>query len=414
MKSKKEKTDEIRKQIIEELKFKEELNDEKMKELISRYLLEKEITSQFSLKERKSIGKEIFDSLRKMDVLQDLLEDEEITEIMVNGPDHIFMEKRGRITKIERQFSSKEGLLQIINYIASKCNREVNEASPIVDARLSTGERVNVVLSPIALNGPILTIRRFPKIPMSMERLIELKAITEEVAGFLKKAVKAKYNIIVSGGTGCGKTSFLNALSNYIPPEERIITIEDSAELQLQGIENLIRMETRMINVEGGKNITIRDLIKTSLRMRPDRIIVGEVRGEEAMDMVGSAMNCGHDGSMSTIHANSSMDVLSRLENMFLMASDIPITAIRRQIASGVDIMIHLGRLRDKSRKILEITEVVGIEEGEILLNPLYLFREDSKQRGETVEGGLIKIGEMVHRKKMEIAGIREETSQGK
>ena len=408
MKSKKEKTDEIRKQIIEELKFKEELNDEKMKELISRYLLEKEITSQFSLKERKSIGKEIFDSLRKMDVLQDLLEDEEITEIMVNGPDHIFIEKRGRITKIERQFSSKEGLLQIINYITSKCNREVNEASPIVDARLSTGERVNVVLSPIALNGPILTIRRFPKIPMSMERLIELKAITGEAADFLKKAVKAKYNIIVSGGTGCGKTSFLNALSNYIPPEERIITIEDSAELQLQGIENLIRMETRMINMEGGKNITIRDLIKTSLRMRPDRIIVGEVRGEEAMDMVGSAMNCGHDGSMSSAHANSASDMLVRLENMILMSAELPISAIRRQIASGIDLIIHLGRMRDKSRKVLEIIEIEGMEKEDIILNRIFQFQESSDNKEEKVKGELKKCGRLVHIYKMQNAGIKE------
>lgn len=407
MKNKKEKIDQIRKQIIEDLKFKEELSDENMKELISRYLLEKDVITEFTLKERKSIGKEIFDSLRKMDVLQDLLEDEDITEIMVNGPNHIFVERKGKITKIDREFNSKENLLQIINYITARCNREVNESSPIVDARLSTGERVNVVLSPIALNGPILTIRRFPKIPMSMERLMQFGAIHEEAAEFLKKAVRAKYNIIVSGGTGSGKTSFLNALSQYIPSEERIITIEDSAELQLQGIENLIRMETRIMNIEGGKNITIRDLIKTSLRMRPDRILVGEVRGEEAMDMVGSAMNCGHDGSMSTIHANSSADVLSRLENMFLMASEIPIDAIRRQIASGIDLMIHLGRLRDKSRKILEITEVIGMEAGEVVLNPLYIFQENPGKVGSKVEGGLIKVGKMVHTRKMEIAGIK-------
>lgn len=408
MSDKKSKIQSIRKKIMEDLEFKEELNDEKMKELISKYLLEKEITTSFTLNERKKIGKEIFDSLRKMDVLQDLLEDDSITEIMVNGAEHIFIEKEGKIERIPMEFASEEDLLQIINQITAKCNREVNESSPIVDARLKTGERVNVVLSPIALNGPVLTIRRFPKIPMTMNRLKDLKAIDDEAVEFLRKAVLAKYNIIVSGGTGSGKTSFLNALSHYIPKGERIITIEDSAELQLQGIENLVRMETRTVHIEGGRNITIRDLIKTSLRMRPDRIIVGEVRGEEAMDMVGSAMNCGHDGSMSTIHANNATDVLSRLENMFLMAADIPISAIRKQIASGIDLIIQLGRLRDKSRKVLEISEVIGIEKEEVILNRLYLFQERENKGGNQVEGCLVQVGKLVNTYKMEIAGIRE------
>ena len=398
----------IRKKILEEVERKEELTDEKMKELISSYLMTKEIAVSFSLSERKRIGKEIFDSLRKMDILQDFLEDEEITEIMVNGPENIFIEKQGKLEKSEMEFDSTESLIQVIHLITSRCNREVNESSPIVDARLNTGERVNVVLSPIALNGPILTIRKFPCKPMTMERLINLKAINRQAAEFLEKAVKAGYNILVSGGTGSGKTSFLNALSNYIPKEERIITIEDSAELQIQGIENLVRLETRSLSIEGGRSITIRDLIRASLRMRPNRIIVGEVRGEEAMDMVGSAMNCGHDGSMSTIHANSAPDVLSRLENMYLMAAEIPVSAIRRQIASGIDLIVHLARMRDKSRKIIEITEVVGMDEEEVKYNPLYKFREIKKKEGIKVEGELILVGKMVHTKKMEAAGIFE------
>lgn len=404
MENRKEEIRKIRKQIVEDLKFKEELDDEKMKELISGYLLQKEVTEKFSLTERKRIGKEIFDSLRKMDILQDLLEEEEITEIMVNGPENVFIEKEGRLQKIPLEFESKEALLRTIHQITAKCNRSVNESSPIVDARLATGERVNIVLYPIALNGPILTIRRFPRIPMSMEKLIRLGALDCKASVFLQTAVKAKYNILVSGGTGSGKTSLLNALSDFIPKEERIITIEDSAELQIQGIENLIRLETRTLDIAGGKNISIRDLIKTSLRMRPDRIIVGEVRGEEAIDMIGSAMNCGHDGSMSTIHANSAKDVLSRLENMYLMAVEIPVSAIRRQIASGVDLIVQLARLRDKSRKIIEITEITGIENGEIKLNPLYLFQET--REGKRVEGELKQIGTLVHTHKMETAGV--------
>ena len=407
MKDKKSRIQNIRKRILEDLEFKEELSDEKMKELISKYLLEKEVVGSFTLNERKKIGKEIFDSLRKMDVLQDLLEDDDITEIMVNGPENIFIEKEGRIEKLQREFDSEESLIQIINQITAKCNREVNESSPIVDARLKTGERVNVVLSPIALNGPILTIRRFPKKPMTMERLMDLKAINCEAIEFLRKAVLAKYNIIVSGGTGSGKTSFLNALSFYIPREERIVTIEDSAELQLQEIRNLVRLETRTLHIEEGKNITIRDLIKTSLRMRPDRIIVGEVRGEEAMDMIGSAMNCGHDGSMSTIHANSASDVIGRLETMFLMAADIPISAIRKQILSGVDLIIHLGRLRDKSRKVLEISEVIEGDNEKIILNRLYYFRETKEDTNNYVTGELVQKGKLVNTYKMEIAGIK-------
>ncbi len=400
-------TAEIKRNIMSDMKFAEELNEEELKELISHYLLEKEKTYNLTLAQRKQMGKEIFDALRKFDVLQDFMDDEEVTEIMVNGPGHIFIEKNGRIEPVKQQFESSEKLLQLINQMVSACNRSVNESSPIVDARIAkSGARINVVLSPIALNGPILTIRRFPKEPITMEKLINLGAINEEAAAFLEKAVQAKYNIIISGGTGSGKTTFLNALSQYIPSDERIITIEDSAELQIMGIENLIRMETRNVAVEGGKPITIRDLIKTSLRMRPNRIIVGEVRGEEALDMIGSAMNCGHDGSMSSAHANSAKDMLTRLENMILMSAEIPVSAIRRQIASGVDLIIHLGRLRDKSRKVLEIVEITGIKEDQITLNPLYVFKETQDSQKEKVKGRLEKVGELIHTYKMETAGL--------
>lgn len=398
---------EIKRNIMSDMKFAEELNEEELKELISHYLLEKEKTYSLTLSQRKQIGKEIFDALRKFDVLQDYMDDEEVTEIMVNGPEHIFIEKNGKIEAVKQQFESSEKLLQLINQMVSACNRSVNESSPIVDARIAkSGARINVVLSPIALNGPILTIRRFPKEPITMEKLIDLEAINEDVAAFLKKAVQAKYNIIISGGTGSGKTTFLNALSQYIPSDERIITIEDSAELQIMGIENLIRLETRNVMVEGGRSITIRDLIKTSLRMRPNRIIVGEVRGEEALDMIGSAMNCGHDGSMSSAHANSAKDMLTRLENMILMSAEIPVSAIRRQIASGVDLIIHLGRLRDKSRKVLEIVEITGIQDDQIILNPLYVFKETKESRKEKVKGRLEKVGELIHTYKMEAAGL--------
>lgn len=397
---------ELQKKIMEDLNFAEELNDEQLKDLIAKHLLEKEKKYSLSLQQRKQIGKEIFDSFRKLDILQDLIDNDEITEIMVNGPEDIFIEEKGTIHKTNLKFESKEKLLQIIHQIVSECNRSVNETIPIVDARLKRGARVNVVLYPVALNGPILTIRKFPKNPITMKKLVELDAISEEAVAFLKKAVAAKYNIIISGGTGSGKTTFLNALSQYIPGDERIITIEDSAELQILGVKNLIRMETRNANFEGTKQITIRDLIKTSLRMRPDRIIVGEVRGEEAADMVGSAMNCGHDGSMSSAHANSATDMLLRLENMILMSATLPIGAIRRQICSGVDIIIHLGRMRDKSRKVLEISEVKGMESEEIVLNPLFRFHEMEERKLEKVEGKLERVGKLVHIYKMENAGM--------
>ena len=398
MKDRQSKMKRIRQEIMQDPLFEREMTDEKMQEVIGRHLLRKGAEEGLSLTERKQMGKELFYSLRKLDVLQELLEDDRVTEIMVNGPSHIYVEREGKIARLDTEFESGEKLLQVIRQIVSGCNRVVNESSPIVDARLPGGARVNVVLYPIALNGPILTIRRFSDVPMSLERLKEYGAISQEAIDFLIRAVIAKYNILISGGTGSGKTTFLNALSQYIPSDERVITIEDSAELRLWGVENLIRMETRNANLDEGKAITIRDLIKASLRMRPDRIIVGEVRGEEAMDMIGSAMNCGHDGSMSTAHANSAADVLLRLETMILMGVKLPLEAIRRQIASGVDLVIHLGRLRDKSRKVLEITEIVGIKGEEIIMNPLFVFREE--------EGGLVRIGKLHNCYKLESAGI--------
>lgn len=353
----------------------------------------------------RQLRADLFDSLRGLDILQHLIENPEITEIMINGPDCVFVEQEGKISELETGFESEEKLKDVIQQIVAGCNRVVNEASPIVDARLRNGARVNVVLSPIALNGPILTIRRFPDKPITMEELIEKNSISPIVADFLENLVKAGYNIFISGGTGSGKTTFLNVLSEFIPKEERVITIEDSAELQLQGLRNLVRMETRNSNVEGCKEITIRDLIRTSLRMRPDRIIVGEVRGAEAADMM-QCLNTGHSGSMSTGHANSGADMLLRLENMILMAMDIPLEAIRRQIATGIDIIIHLGRLRDKSRRVLEIIEIQGYSNNQYELNPLYLFEEAGEDENGKVQGELTAQGDLQQVHKLMAAGI--------
>lgn len=344
--------------------------------------------------------------MRKLDILQELIDDADISEIMINGKDSIFVERSGQIEKLEIKFDSEEKLKSIIQQIVAKCNRVVNESSPIVDARLSNGSRVNVVLDPVALNGPIMTIRKFPDDPLTIKQLIKIGSLTEETANFLRNAVKAGYNILVSGGTGSGKTTFLNALSSFIPGDERIITIEDSAELQIQGIDNLVRLETKNANVEGKNAITIRDLIKSSLRMRPNRIIVGEVRGAEAFDMICSAMNCGHDGSMSTVHSNSAIDTIARLETMILMAVELPVTAIRRQICSGVDIIIHLSRMRDKSRHVVEISEIDCVKDGEVKMNVLYKFM-DNDPTSKKVNGELKKVGEIIHADKFKIAGIQ-------
>lgn len=406
----KNRQDELRKQLRETLAasidYSREISDEEMQELIDELLIREGKKQAMSLTEKECLRKELFHAVRKLDVLQELIDDSDVTEIMINGPEHIFIEKKGRLIHSELKFESKEKLGDVIQQIVAACNRVVNEASPIVDARLENGARVNVVLNPIALNGPIVTIRRFPDKPIAMEDLISFGSIPEKVCLWLKDLVRARYNIFISGGTGSGKTTFLNALSNYIPEEERIITIEDSAELQILNIPNIVRLETRNANVEGCKEITIRDLIKSSLRMRPDRIIVGEVRGGEAFDMM-QCLNTGHDGSMSTGHANSSGDMLYRLENMILMGMDLPLNAIKQQIASGIDIIIHLGRLRDKTRKVLEIVEVLGFEEGEIKLNPLYRFEEEGEDKGGRVLGALQQKGELTYVEKLKIAGIR-------
>ncbi len=396
----------IKAKLLEKLEYKGEVSDEELKAMIGDEL--KDVNSRYHIpiKDRLNLGRQIFHSMRKLDILQGFLEDKDITEIMVNGPHDIFIEKKGRLSKTGQCFDSEESLRNVIGQIVAKCNRVVNDSSPIVDARLTDGSRVNVVLNPVAINGPILTIRRFPTKPFLMEDLVRIGSLTKEVADFLHDLVKAGYNIIVSGGTGSGKTTVLNALSAYIPKDERIITIEDSAELQIQGIDNLVRMETKNSNIEGTTPITIRDLIKTSLRMRPDRIIVGEVRGGEAMDMVCSAMNCGHDGSMSTVHANSAADTISRLETMILMAVELPIHAIRRQIGSGVDIIIHLGRMRDKSRRILQIAELLNDKNDEIKLNSLYEFMEDRESTKDKVSGSLHKTGDLVNEEKLKNAGI--------
>ena len=389
---------EIRQALIEEIDFTKELEEQELLELIDKEIQKFSLSRKISLEDRTKLRKEVFRALRQLDVLQELIEDPQITEIMINGTEHIFLEREGELTKWDNSFESEEKLNDIIQQIVSACNRVVNEASPIVDARLQNGSRVNVVLKPIALNGPIVTIRRFPDKPIDMKRLIELGAIDEEMAQLLKKLVRAGYNILISGGTGSGKTTFLNALSNYIPSDQRVITIEDSAELQLMGIENLVRLETRNANTEGCLAITIRDLIKSALRMRPDRIVVGEVRGAEAIDLL-QAMNTGHDGSLSTGHSNSAEDMLSRMETMVLMGMDLPVAAIRQQIASAVDIIIHLGRLKDKSRKVLQVVEVCDYRDGKIRLNSIAEY-------DYTVEK-LIRKGELENETKLQAAGIK-------
>ena len=347
--------------------------------------------------------KEIFNSIRKLDLLEELLEQQDITEIMLNSYDRIFIERNGKIERYDGQFESEERYMDIIQQIVSRCNRVVNGANPIVDARLEDGSRVNVVLFPIALQGTCMTIRHFQEKPLQMEDLIGKGSITRECAEFLKKLVVAKYNIFVSGGTGAGKTSFLNILSGYIPEEERIITLEDSAELRLQNTPNLVRLETRNGNDQECKAITMRDLIKTSLRMRPNRIIVGEVRGEECVDML-QAMNTGQEGSMSTGHSNSGRDMIARLETMCLMAQELPLAAIRRQLLS-IDIIVHLGRLRDHSRKVLEVWELTGLEQGEVQMKLLYLFKEEGEADGKIL-GKLQKVGDLTKTGKLKMAGF--------
>lgn len=396
---------ELRRKVQERMDYGRDLTDEEVEENIDEVLMAQENLALYPVNMRRRLRKEIFDSLRRLDMLQLFVDDSSVTEIMINGMDHIFIEKEGQIKELEAGFDSMDKLQDVIQQIVAGCNRVVNEASPIVDARLANGARVNIVMNPVALNGPIVTIRRFPDKPITMEQLIVSQSVSAEAAQLLAKLVQAKCNIFISGGTGSGKTTFLNALSHFIPSDERVITIEDSAELQLQGIANLVRLETRNSNVEGCAEITIRDLIRSALRMRPDRIIVGEVRGAEAIDMM-QCLNTGHDGSMSTGHANSARDMLSRLENMVLMGMELPLAAIRQQIASGIDVIVHLGRLRDKSRRVLEVTEVVGYEDDKIMLNPLYQFEEEGQDDENKVVGRLWKKGSLINTVKLETAGL--------
>lgn len=398
----------IREIVSNRLDLTRNISDDEIREVISDIVMEQSRQQYMSLNEKKTLMEGVFNSMRGLDVLQPLVDDPSITEIMINGPHNVFVEQNGRLYKKDVSFGTNEKLENVILNIVSKVNRTVNEANPIVDARLLDGSRVNVVLPPIALDGPTVTIRKFPEDPMTMEKLISYGSITPEVAELLERMVRAKYNIFISGGTGSGKTTFLNALSNYIPKDERVITIEDSAELQIKGVANLVRMETRNANMEGKGEVTIRDLIRSSLRMRPERIVVGEVRGGEALDML-QAMNTGHDGSLSTGHSNSTKDMLSRLETMVISGNNIPIDAIRQQIASAIDIIIQLSRLRDKSRRTLEITEVVDYVDGKFILNPLYKFAEHGEDKNGRIIGGLERTeNPMKNTYKFHMAGLSD------
>lgn len=394
----------LRLKLMAELDGRMQVEDEELHQLIDQVVVEEGRGMYLPLKERIALQRELFDSFRRLDILQELVDNPEITEIMVNGKDDIFIEHQGKIVRWNKHFDSIDQLENLIQQIVGRVNRTVNLSSPIADARLEDGSRVHVVLAPVALDGPVLTIRKFPD-PITMEKLISFGSISKEAAAFLKKLVTAGYNIFVSGGTGSGKTTFLNALSEFISCDERIITIEDSAELQIRHIPNLVRLETRNDNHDGSREISVRDLIKASLRMRPDRILVGEVRGGEALEML-QAMNTGHDGSISTGHANSPKDMVTRLETMVLMAADLPLAAVKSQIASAIEIMIHVGRMRDKSRKVIEIAEVRGYENGEVRLEALYRFKEKRGEGRGRVEGALEKVGELCSTEKLASAGL--------
>ncbi len=385
-----------------------QLSDEELEIKVEDIVTQKLSNTYCSIDQRISIIQQIYSSIRGFGLLDTIIKDETITEVMINGPDNVFIEQNGHLFKLDKHFESQRRLEDVIQRIVALAGREVNQANPICDTRLPDGSRVNVVLPPIALCGPTLTIRKFSKDPMTIEKLIQYGSITREIADKLEMLVRAKYNIFISGGTGSGKTTFLNALSNYIPKDERVITIEDSAELQIVGVQNLVSLETRNANTAGVGEVTIRDLIKSSLRMRPERIVVGEVRGGEALDML-QAMNTGHDGSLSTGHANSAEDMMLRLETMVLQgASGLPAEAIRKQIASALDIVIHLSRLRDKSRKTMEISEVVGVKDGKVELNPLYVFEEDKYSSLEKVSGSLVRTSNpLINTQKLEMSGIK-------
>lgn len=385
-----------------------DITDVALKQVIGECVQEESGLYMISIRQKEELEESVFNAIRRLDVLQELLEDDTITEIMINGKDDIFLERNGHITKWDKSFENEERLEDIAQKIASLSNKIVNISSPIADTRLEDGSRVSIVLPPVALNGPVITIRKFYKDALTMEKLIETGSLTQEAADFLKMAVKSKYNIFISGGTGSGKTTFLNALSEFIDNDERVITIEDAAELQINHVKNLVRLEARDANIEGKNEVTIRDLIRASLRMRPDRIIVGEVRGKETLDMV-QAMSTGHDGSLSTGHGNSPKDMMTRLETMILMGIDMPVAAIRQQLTSAIDIIIHLGRLRDKTRRVLQIAEIVGVSRGEVKFNKLFEFAENAESNGRVL-GELKATGnKLVNTQKMYFAGYGQE-----
>ncbi|MEE3392224.1 MAG: CpaF family protein [Lachnospiraceae bacterium] len=398
--------DNLRKRVLERITSERDISDDKVLTLIEKEAFDYQSQSYMDYDERSELIRRIFNSIRKLDVLQELLEDREITEIMINGYDRIFIEKHGEIIFTGKRFSSPEKLYDCIQTIVSYVNRIVNESSPIVDLRLKDGSRVNVVLPPVSLDGPTVTIRKFPDKPLTMDKLLEIGSLTPEACTFLQKLVRAKYTIMISGGTGSGKTTFLNALAGFIPSDERVITIEDSAELQIRNIPNLVRLETRNKNLEGKNEVTMRDLMKSALRMRPDRIIVGEVRDAAVIEML-TAMSTGHEGSLSTGHANSPGDMMRRIETMYLTGLKIPVDAIRNIIVSSIDIVVQLGRLRDHSRRVLSISEVRGIRDGEIELKDLFEFREETGYSNGRVNGSLKRTGEMLkNTKKLQMAGI--------
>lgn len=385
-----------------------DITDVALKQVIGECVQEESGLYMISIRQKEELEESVFNAIRRLDVLQELLEDDTITEIMINGKDDIFLERNGHITKWDKSFENEERLEDIAQKIASLSNKIVNISSPIADTRLEDGSRVSIVLPPVALNGPVITIRKFYKDALTMEKLIETGSLTQEAADFLKMAVKSKYNIFISGGTGSGKTTFLNALSEFIDNDERVITIEDAAELQINHVKNLVRLEARDANIEGKNEVTIRNLIRASLRMRPDRIIVGEVRGKETLDMV-QAMSTGHDGSLSTGHGNSPKDMMTRLETMILMGIDMPVAVIRQQLTSAIDIIIHLGRLRDKTRRVLQIAEVVGVSRGEVKFNKLFEFAENAESNGRVL-GELKATGnKLVNTQKMYFAGYGQE-----
>ena len=391
--------------VLDSIDISKEVSDEELLVVIDEVILKTSKANYINIQEKRKLKRDVFNSIRKLDILQELIEDSTITEIMVNGANTIFIEQNGTIYPCDKGFVSDKKLEDVVQQIVSQSNRIVNEASPIVDARLLDGSRVNIVLPPIAMDGPVITIRKFPEKPFTMEQLLEINAISKEASVFLQHLVMAGYNIFISGGTGSGKTTFLNVLSNFIPPNERIITIEDSAELQIRNIPNLVRLEVRNANTEGNNEISIRDLIKTALRMRPNRIIVGEVRDAAAIDML-QALNTGHDGSLSTGHANSPEDMLSRLESLVLLGADIPLLAVRKQIASAIDIIVHLGRLRDRTRRVLAIVEVLDCAEGQIQTNELFTFEESGDENGH-VQGSLINRNNLIHTDKLLRAGLK-------